>query len=262
MMRVFDRAGALALALLRGAAILLLLLCVGAAGSLTAFQNRGEQAYEQLAAIHGGATTAGGRGQEIAAKPDYAAWLSVTGTQVDTPVAQLTDDMPANYYLTHDIWGERNTVGCPFIDSRSDARAAHILVFGHRIGWTDAAFTSLWDGYMPDRFTTLGAASWEIPSEDKGSIEGDGARRGEVVTFQPLCALHVEADYAAIQRFSFPDVDTLRSWLAEIANDATARAPHLTERIASAERVLSLVTCSEANGHSTTRTIIVFTSSD
>lgn len=262
-MRVDIRAGAPALALLRGSIVCLILLCLGIAGSLTAFQFRGEQAYEQLAATHGNATAADARGDAPATEPGYAAWLSIAGTPVDTPVAQLTGTMPAEYYLTHDIWGKRNTVGCPFIDNRSDARAAHILVFGHRIGWTDAAFTPLWDAYMPERFAAIGTASWEIPSI-AGRRDGDenAEREDTAITFQPLCALHVDAKYAAIQRFSFSDASALRSWLTQVANDATARAPHLAERIASAERVLSLVTCSEANGHSSTRTIVVFTANE
>ena len=262
-MRVCVRAGAPALALLRGAIVCLTLLCLGVAGSLMAFQNRGEQAYWHLAAAHNNTTAEDARGDASAPEPTYAAWLSIAGTPVDTPVAQLTDTMPADYYLTHDIWGKRNTVGCPFIDNRSDARAAHVLVFGHRIGWTDAAFTPLWDAYMPERFAAIGTASWEIPSiEETGNGDEDAEREDTAITFQPLCALHVDARYAPIQRFSFPDADALRAWLAQVADDATARAPHLAERIAGAERVLSLVTCSEANGHSSTRTIVVFTANE
>ena len=246
-MRRRGRAGAAASALARGGALLLALLCIGIAGASVARDDlvvRADAALASARSKDDHASTAGDR----AAAP-CAAWLSVDGTPIDLPVATLEAGTPADYYLTHDLWGAPSSLGCPFIDARCAVDGVHVLVFGHRIGWGDAMFTPLWNRYEQHAFDELGTARWEAPS-------------GEAIAFQPLCALRVPARYAAIQRFTFADTVELRSWLGGITSEATARAADWRERIAGASRALTLATCSEANGHSETRTLVIFVSGE
>lgn len=238
-----SRAGAWASALVRGGALFVGLICLGTTGALEASRALSAHRYDGLAAMHEEEPSEKpGAGQPAAA---YVAWLTVEGTPIDLPVAAVSDGMPADFYLSHDLWGNRSELGCPYLNDRCGEKGRHILVYGHRIGWTDEVLTPLADCYHQQRFDALGQARWE--SAD-----------GEVTVFHPLCALCVPASFAPIQRFGFDDLDDLRSWLGSIAARADARAANWEERLARTERVLTLVTCSEANGHSATRTLVVF----
>lgn len=245
-MRRRNRAGAWASALVRGGALLVGLICLGTTGALEASRALSAHRYDELATMHEEKPSEmPGTGQPAAA---YAAWLTVEGTPIDLPVAAVSDGMPADFYLSHDLWGNRSVLGCPYLDERCTETGRHILVYGHRSGWTDEVFTPLADCYHQQRFDALGEARWE---------SADGA----VTAFRPLCALCVPASFAPIQRFGFTDTDGLRSWLKDIAAQADARTADWEKRVAQTERVLTLVTCSEANGHSATRTLVVFVAS-
>ena len=245
-MRRRNRAGAWASALVRGGALLVGLICLGTTGALEASRALSAHRYDGLAAMHEEKPSEmPGTGQPAAA---YAAWLTVEGTRINLPVAAVAEGMPADFYLSHDLWGNRSALGCPYLDERCSKDGMHLLVYGHRIGWTDEVFTSLADCYRQQRFDALGQARWE--SSD-----------GEVTVYHPLYALCVPASFAPIQRFGFTDTDGLRSWLKDIAAQADARTADWEKRVAQTERVLTLVTCSEANGHSATRTLVVFVAS-
>lgn len=242
-----SRAGAWASALVRGGALLAGLICLGTTGALEASRALSAHRYDGLAAMHEG-NPSGEASSDRQPTAAYAAWLTVEGTPIDLPVAAISDGMPADFYLSHDLWGNRSALGCPYLDERCTENGEHILVYGHRIGWTDEVFTPLADCYHQQRFDALGQARWE---------SADGA----VTVYHPLCALRASASFAPIQRFGFNDLDDLRSWLNGIATQADARAANWEECLARAERVLTLVTCSEANGHSATRTLVVFVAS-
>lgn len=238
----FAGAGSHAPAPARLATLALALLCIGSAASVTASHDWSARAYAQLALARG----------ELAPEDESsvddglpAAWLYVDGVGIDLPVAALEDAMPDDYFLTHDLWGERSSLGCPFIDRRSHPGSRHTMVFGHRVGWTDQMFTPLWNSYEQHRFDELGDATWEVPE-------------AEAERFHPLCALRVDAYYAPIQHFSWDSDDAFRTWIAELVETASARSPEWEALIEDAERALTLVTCAEANGRSSTRTIVVF----
>ena len=238
----FAGAGSRAPAPARLATLALALLCIGSAASSTANNDWSAHAYAQLALVRDESAP------EDKSRVDDglpAAWLRVEGAGIDLPVATLEDAMPDDYYLTHDLWGERNSLGCPFIDRRSRPNSRHIMVFGHRIGWTDQMFTPLWNSYEQHRFDELGGAVWEVPG-------------AEEERFRPLCALRVDAYFAPIQRFSWDSDDAFRTWLTELVETASARSPEWEALIEDAERALTLITCAEANGRSATRTIVVF----
>lgn len=178
-----------------------------------------------------------------------AGTLSIEGSAVSCTVARLEEDMPDSFYLTHTLDGSWSSLGCPFLDRRSTADGAHLLLYGHHFTGSTVMFGSLWECYTQERFDELGAARW---------APADG---GEPATFTPFCALRVPAAYGTIQRFSFPGADDLKHWLHELAEEAGALSPTWEEQAASATRVLTAVTCTEGNGASAHRTIVVFTAS-
>lgn len=176
--------------------------------------------------------------------PDIAGWLTVEGTQIDYPVT-YGSKKPGGFYLNHDFRGNRSSAGCPYIDRRSSANGDHVLIYAHRMGWSDRMFGSLWDRYRQDSFNGLGCALWSTP--DAGTIE-----------FRPLCAMRVPESYAPVQMFSFADEGEFSGWLAKLVADADARSADWESMLDSTSRVLTLVTCSQAWQGSTERTLVIF----
>ena len=179
--------------------------------------------------------------------PHAAAWLTVNDTPISYPVAEPGDTMPDGYYLDHDIWGQPSAAGCPYIDPRSSATAPHILVYGHRMGWSQHMFGALGTAWQQTRFEQLGCAHW-TPRGDATS------------TFEPLCAMRVPASYAPIQQFHFIGSQGLSAWLTSLCQLASARSTQWKQRAASATQVLTLVTCAQAQANAPDRTLVIFCS--
>lgn len=180
---------------------------------------------------------------------DLVAWIDVQGTHVSYPVVQPAEELPRDWYLTHNVWGEWDPFGCPYLDRRCTTDGLHLLVFGHHMQGTNQMFSDLSDSHQQDTFDALGIATWTLPS-------------GETTAFSPLCALSVDASEPEIQRFSFADETELRSWLNDIAQRADALSPDAATAIDQTTRVLTLVTCSEAQAGGRTRTLTVFAASE
>lgn len=87
-----------------------------------------------------------------AVNQDVKGWLTIPGTNIDLPIMQAEDN---DYYLSHDLYGEKDPYGLPYIDYRvpvkpDDVWAKNTLVYGHNmnagyvfhelIGYRDAEF--------------------------------------------------------------------------------------------------------------------------
>lgn len=46
--------------------------------------------------------------------PDVIAWVTVPGTNIDSPIVQAHSSDP-EYYLHHDVYGKYNVYGCPYL---------------------------------------------------------------------------------------------------------------------------------------------------
>ena len=79
--------------------------------------------------------------------PDIVGWIAIPGTAIDLPIVQARADDP-HFYLDHDVFGESNYVGCPYVDADC-ARCGGLLacpnsvVCGHNMGWNDEMFGDL-----------------------------------------------------------------------------------------------------------------------
>lgn len=179
--------------------------------------------------------------------------LDVGGTAIDCNVGELAPTMSDAYYLTHACDGSFSRFGCPYLDRRSSTDSVHILIYGHHIACSPAVFGELAACYRQGEFDSLGCARLT-------AVEPGGAPR--TVTFLPFCALRVPATYSAIQCFRFESHESKLAWLASVSGDATARCEGWQERLAGARQVLTLVTCTEGNGHSGHRTLVLFVSGE
>lgn len=52
----------------------------------------------------------------LSINPDIVGWIVVPGTAIDYPIVQAKAADPT-YYLTHDVYGNANIYGCPYIDA-------------------------------------------------------------------------------------------------------------------------------------------------
>ena len=67
--------------------------------------------------------------------PDVIGWVTVPGTPIDYPIVQAHADAPT-WYLSHDVYGNWNIYGCPYLDADCeeegfDSRVAY--VFAHHM---------------------------------------------------------------------------------------------------------------------------------
>lgn len=172
-------------------------------------------------------------------------WLAIEGTPISYPVVQPAGDTPRDWYLDHDIEGNWNPLGCPYIDMRSGAHADHVMIFGHHVHGSQAMFSDLAGMYQQNEFDTLGPATWMTLT----TIDD---------IFQPLLALKVDASFEDIQRFEFDGSEDLQEWLNALLAQADARSSCCDELISTTSQVLTLVTCSSPEAGQRWRTIVVF----
>lgn len=227
-------------------------VCAVAAGVLVGRSYLEDARYREVSKLACSAASAGGEtarqidwGALRAINEHIVAWLSVTGTPIDYPVVQPTSDQPRDWYLTHDLWGAPSDAGTPYLDVRADANGSHMLVYGHRMGWSDRMFGALGDAWKPAVFEELGPATWTTPERD-------------TLTAIPFCALRVDASYQQIQSFTLPEAHDVTALARTLARDASTRTAEWQTHARHAERLLSLVTCSDAQSGATDRTIVIF----
>jgi sortase B len=172
-----------------------------------------------------------------------AAWLTVGGTSIDYPVAQASAEAP-EFYLSHDLWGNDASAGCPYLDHRCDASATRALVYAHRLGTTGKQFSPIAGTWRQVEFDKVGALVWTTP---------DGTE-----SFRPLCALRVDKTYQPIQSFGEQSAEEFRSWLAGLLADSSAQTTDAAGLAARAKKEITLVTCSSEQSGQRDRTLLVF----
>ena len=77
----------------------------------------------------------------VDANADVKGWLYLPDTPVDLPVVGTSDN---DYYLTHDFWMQKKSMGCPFMDKDTDRWDFNRTIYAHNMGGTsEAMFSSL-----------------------------------------------------------------------------------------------------------------------
>lgn len=231
-----------------GTGVLSLVIILALLASNIALLDDQEQTYQQLATLVD--TPAGHPREKMSELPRACiAWLTVAGTTISYPIAHPSSSEP-DYYLDHSLWDAASSVGCPYLDARSDPDGTHLMVFGHHLAHSTVMLSELADSYQQVHFDTIGTATWQPIA--------DGTQSGKARSFEPLCALEVPATFTPIQRVTFASRAALHDWLEELVARASARANTWRQRLEQADYVLSLITCTEGNGRSKQRTITVF----
>ena len=176
--------------------------------------------------------------------PACAAWVRVSGTSVDLPVAMASPDDP-EFYLSHDLWGSPTEMGCPFVDERCvSADSSLVVCYGHRTYLPSTMFGDLSLCWGQAWFDQVGEMVWETP--------GLGAT--ELV---PLCALRTESTWGqeALERGA---AERMGAWLSCALAEASASSPDARALAEGATRCVTLVTCSETVPGMPWRTLVLF----
>lgn len=132
--------------------------------------------------------------------PDVVAWMSIPGTDVSLPVAQGFESDPT-YYLSHDVNGDWNVYGCPYLDWES-ARACdphNSVVMGHH---TD-------DGIMFAPLENYSNHGWAA-SHPNILWQTPATKQALQVAFVQV----VDADVSR-KRFEFADSRDYLNWVEE-----------------------------------------------
>jgi hypothetical protein len=186
--------------------------------------------------------------------PEVKAWLCVDGTTINDPVAQERVEN-AGYWLRHTLDGEYSVAGTLYFDMRSE-QDAHRLIYGHHLATTGGAFTQLAGAHTQEGFAALTQARLVTPTR--------------TVTYEPLCAMSVDASYQLIQRFAFTTDDSRATWLTDLCAESSVAQASWRERIEATTAAyplqedptfpatLTLVTCTNASAGGSMRTVVVF----
>jgi sortase B len=91
--------------------------------------------------------------------PDIVGWVTVPGTAIDYAIVQAPRDSPT-YYLDHDIYGDWNPYGCPYVDASCEGLTGFATyIFGHNMGFGDMMFSDFAsfgsEGYAREHTTVL-----------------------------------------------------------------------------------------------------------
>jgi len=71
----------------------------------------------------------------LSENPDFKAWLTIPGTNINYPVVWRANDLNNEYYLKHTFYGVENKLGAIFIEGANnpDFTDRHTIIYGHNI---------------------------------------------------------------------------------------------------------------------------------
>lgn len=84
--------------------------------------------------------------------PEVIGWIKIDDTDVDLPVMQREGDN--SYYLKHDLDGNWDDLGLPYLDYECDIQQSrHLILYGHNMGVGDTVrFSSLQNYREPEYY--------------------------------------------------------------------------------------------------------------
>ena len=158
--------------------------------------------------------------------PDVIAWVTVPGTNIDSPIVQAHSSDP-EYYLHHDVYGKYNVYGCPYLDSGCEAegfKSYNSVIFGHHMN--DQTVFSAFSKYTDADFAKEnGKVLLQMP--------------GEKHILSVKLAEMINAGTDRSKRTSFVDAADFGRWYAERAD-----AADMVLDAAVPSRNVTFVTCS------------------
>ena len=161
--------------------------------------------------------------------PQVIGWVTIPGTAVDYPIVQAPPNDPT-FYLTHDVYGDWNFAGCPYLDAEcADGgleESMNAVVFGHNLGYGDPSLFAAFARYVDASFAQahrtvlVQTPTSKIPCVVQGAacIQGDQASK----------------------RTRFSDEEDFHSWYQNQIEKCSCRTQDETE----VKRTITFCTCS------------------
>lgn len=161
--------------------------------------------------------------------PAVIGWVTIPGTSIDTAIVQAPPKDP-RYYLSHDIYGNRNAWGVPYLSAEcfeEGLGSQNAVVYGHNMTRTGTPLfgelaNNLDASYAVEHRTVL----LQTP-EWKQALQ--------------LQCVEVVQGSSVSKRVQFRDANDFTEWYTERFAASKVR---LSEEVKVPEQVLSLVTCS------------------
>lgn len=161
---------------------------------------------------------------------DTVGWLSIEGTNIDTPIVQTTDN---DRYLYTAFDGSSDERGVPFLDKDYQwGVSKNAVIYGHST--MRSGVHVMFDDLMsyaddPSYADTYGKIVLKRPPE----LGGDA-------TYQIFAILIQEADYD-YRQMNFADDQSFTDYYTRIQNDSIYHNPGIT--VAPGDEILTLSTC-------------------
>ena len=158
--------------------------------------------------------------------PDVIAWVTVPGTNIDSPIVQAHSSDPV-YYLHHDVYGIYYVYGCPYLDAVCEAegfKSYNSVIFGHHMN--DQTVFSAFSKYTDADFAK---------SNNKVLLQMPGEKHVLNVKLAEI----INAGTDKSKRTSFTDAADFGRWYAERVDTAD-----LVLDAAVPSRNVTFVTCS------------------
>ena len=164
--------------------------------------------------------------------PEVIGWIKIDDTDVDLPVMQREGDN--SYYLKHDLDGNWDDLGLPYLDYECDIQQSrHLILYGHNMGVGDTVrFSSLQNYRKPEYYQ-------EHPVIELDSL--NGGQYYKIVAVYAITTRESDGDVFHFNQYvNFADDAAEQEYLDEVAK----RAFYTTGDYARAdERLLTLCTC-------------------
>ena len=163
---------------------------------------------------------------------DFIGWIKIDDTDVDLPVMQREGDN--SYYLKHDLDGNWDDLGLPYLDYECDIQQSrHLILYGHNMGVGDTVrFSSLQNYREPEYYQ-------EHPVIELDNL--NGGQYYKIVAVYAITTRESDGDVFHFNQYvNFADDAAEQEYLDEVAK----RAFYTTGDYARAdERLLTLCTC-------------------
>lgn len=177
--------------------------------------------------------------------PDIVGWIYIPGTPINYPVVQTTDNTT---YLDRLFDGTPNESGTIFMDMANTPPGMYdqqTTLYGHHT-YDGSMFQTVDDTTDQAAFDRIEVAYY--------------ITRTATYVMTPLLTAQVDETYVAARQPNFlGEGESLAGYLEDMLAQAKAVAPDAEERIATADSVMSLVTCAGEIVPRTTRAVMVLT---
>lgn len=171
--------------------------------------------------------------------PDIIGWVTIPQTRIDLPVVQASQEAP-RYYLDHDIYGEPNPLGCPYVDAECEGvgfEARNTVVFGHH--WSTGEMFADLANYSDEAFAEAHELIYLQTPESAWLLQVEGAAiiRGSDRT----------------KRLTFEDESDYDRWYEDRMSECCVR---LSSSESPPSHLVTFVTCSYQRWQADERTAV------